>query len=76
MNLALAARAKYVVTRDNDLLALMDESRPEARQFAKLFGSLRIIEPQTLLRETSPMKRPLKISGLVPLKPNPPELDR
>ena len=57
VNLALAAKAKYVVSRDNDLLALMDAGRPEGREFRQRFPSLEIIEPQTLLRELNGMKQ-------------------
>ncbi len=56
VNLALAATAKYVVSRDHDLLALMDISRPEGRDFRRRFPSLEIIEPQTLIRELSRTK--------------------
>lgn len=51
INLALAAKARYVVSRDKDLLDLMDRSRPEAREFHRRFPALEIIEPQHLLRE-------------------------
>ncbi len=57
VNLALAARAKYVVSRDNDLLALMDVSRFEGRDFRQRFPALEIIEPQTLLRELGRTKK-------------------
>ena len=51
VNVALAAEAKYVVSRDKDLLDLMDRSRPEAREFHRRFPTLEILEPQQLLRE-------------------------
>lgn len=51
VNLALAAQAKYVVSRDNDLLDLMNMARAEAREFRSRFPSLEIIEPPHLLRE-------------------------
>ncbi|MFQ5495585.1 MAG: putative toxin-antitoxin system toxin component, PIN family [Phycisphaerae bacterium] len=50
INVALAAEAKYVVSRDKDLLDLMDRGRPEAREFRRRFPTLEIIEPQVLLR--------------------------
>lgn len=53
VNLALAAGAKYVVSRDNDLLNLMDEARPEGRAFQLRFPTLEIVEPQVLLRQVS-----------------------
>lgn len=54
INLALAAKAKYVVSRDKDLLDLMDRSRPEARDFHRRFPTLEIIEPEQFLRELMP----------------------
>jgi putative PIN family toxin of toxin-antitoxin system len=57
VNLALAAQAKYVVSRDNDLLDLMDLTRAEARDFRRRFPTLEIIEPQTLLRELDEMEQ-------------------
>ena len=51
INLALAAKARYVVTRDKDPLDLMDAARPEGPEFRQRFRSLQIIEPQVLLRE-------------------------
>ncbi len=54
INLALAAKAKYVVSRDKDLRDLMDRSRPEGRDFHRRFPSLEIIEPQQFLRELAP----------------------
>jgi len=50
INLALAANAWYLVTRDNDLLDLMDESRPESVDFRRQFPDLQIIDPVELLR--------------------------
>lgn len=50
VNLALAATAKFVVSRDNDLLVLMDRSRTEGRDFQSRFPSLKIVDPKTFLR--------------------------
>jgi putative PIN family toxin of toxin-antitoxin system len=50
VNLAIAARARYIVTRDNDLLALMDENRPEGRDFRTRFPGLSILDPVEFLR--------------------------
>ena len=47
---ALAADAK-LISRDNDLLDLMNSSRPEAADFQKLCPSLRILNPVAFLRE-------------------------
>ena len=43
MNLAVAAQATLIVTRDNKLLNLMDAGRPEANQFQARFPFLRIL---------------------------------
>jgi len=51
VNLALAVNAIYVVSNDNDLLDLMDTSKPPAIDFKRRFPGLRIVEPKTLLRE-------------------------
>lgn len=57
VNLALAAQAKYVVSRDNDLLDLMNMTRAEAREFRSRFPSLEIIEPPQFLRELDALNR-------------------
>lgn len=51
INLALAAGATLVVSRDKDLLALRDLSFPESRQFAERFPDLRILTPSELFSE-------------------------
>jgi len=51
VNLALAADAKLIVSRDKDLLDLMDATKPEAAEFQKRFPRLRILEPVAFLRE-------------------------
>lgn len=50
VNLALASGAKYVLSRDKDLLDLMDQSRSEGREFRRRFRSLQIVAPQEFLR--------------------------
>ena len=54
INLALAARATLVVSRDKDLLDLMDSTKPEAAEFQKHFPLLRILDPVGFLREVVP----------------------
>lgn len=49
VNLALAANAHYIVSRDRDLLALMDATRPEGREFQNRFPDLRILNPVAFL---------------------------
>jgi putative PIN family toxin of toxin-antitoxin system len=50
INLALAAGAAYLVTRDNDLLDLMKEN-DAGRDFRQSFPSLTILDPVAFLRE-------------------------
>jgi putative PIN family toxin of toxin-antitoxin system len=49
INLAIAADAKLITTRDHDLLDLMDAARPEGQAFLKQFPGLRILTPVGLL---------------------------
>lgn len=51
VNLALAAGAKLIVSRDKDLLDLMDATYAESRQFRVRFPSLQIMNPVQFLRE-------------------------
>jgi putative PIN family toxin of toxin-antitoxin system len=51
VNLAHAAGARLIVTRDNDLLDLMDLSKPEAIEFQKFYPALRIVNPVAFLTE-------------------------
>jgi putative PIN family toxin of toxin-antitoxin system len=51
VNLALAADASVIVSRDKDLLDLMAEDASEAGTFKARFPSLRILDPVAFLRE-------------------------
>lgn len=51
IDLALAADASIVVTRDRDLLALMTDNAPASREFRDRFPHLRILTPPLLLAE-------------------------
>ncbi|MEA2734710.1 MAG: uncharacterized protein QOE14_1161 [Humisphaera sp.] len=51
VNVALAANARLVISRDRDLLDLMDPARQEGRDFQTRFPQLRILEPVQFLRE-------------------------
>ncbi len=51
VNLAIAANAKLIVSRDRDLLDLMDLTKPEAAEFQKRFPLLRILNPVAFLCE-------------------------
>lgn len=51
LNLAIAARASFIVSRDADLLDLMKPSSETAREFQRRFPLLKIINPADLLAE-------------------------
>jgi putative PIN family toxin of toxin-antitoxin system len=51
VNLALAADAKLIVSRDMDLRDLMDATKPEAAEFQRRFPLLRILDPVAFLHE-------------------------
>jgi putative PIN family toxin of toxin-antitoxin system len=50
VDLAIAARAKLIVSRDKDLLSLRDASTVEGRDFAARFPSLQILTPTDALQ--------------------------
>jgi len=56
VNLALAADAKLIVSRDRDLLDLMDLTKVEAADFQKRFPALRILNPVEFLFEIRSQK--------------------
>ena len=51
LNLAIAAHANFLVSRDKDLLDLMAGHDQESKQFRQRFRFLKIVEPLGLLRE-------------------------
>ncbi len=51
VNLAAAAEASVIVTRDKDLLDLADVTKPEAADFRNRFPQLRILDPVSFLLE-------------------------
>lgn len=51
INLAVEAKAIYVVSRDNDLLDLMTAYTAEAKEFRQRFRPLHVIEPLGFLKE-------------------------
>jgi putative PIN family toxin of toxin-antitoxin system len=51
INVALAASAELVVSRDRDLLDLSDPALPDSMGFRQRFPSLRILSPEDFLRE-------------------------
>jgi putative PIN family toxin of toxin-antitoxin system len=50
VNLAVAAGADFIVSRDNDLLDLMTGHADECKEFRQRFRPLKVIEPVELLR--------------------------
>jgi len=51
INLAIAIGAKFLVSRDKDLLDLMTAHDVESKQFRQRFRFLTIVEPEDLIRE-------------------------
>lgn len=51
INLAIVAGAKFIVSRDNDLLDLMKPDKQAANEFQRRFPMLKIIQPYDLLTE-------------------------
>jgi uncharacterized protein len=49
VDLAVAAQAKLIVSRDKDLLSLRDAATPEGRDFQKRFPGLSVLTPPELL---------------------------
>lgn len=45
LNLAIEAKAQYIITRDTDLLDLMDNSRPEGSEFQRQYPDITILGP-------------------------------
>lgn len=54
INLAAAVRAPFLVTRDHDLLDLMNPSSPEGMEFRKKFPQLKILEPAAFIAAIDP----------------------
>ena len=51
INLAVAADADFIVSRDNDLLDLMSKYDDDSKEFRQRFRPLKVITPETLLAE-------------------------
>jgi putative PIN family toxin of toxin-antitoxin system len=51
VNLALAANARLIVSRDNDLLDLMTADFPEAQDFRHRFPTLEVLTPVQFLQQ-------------------------
>jgi putative PIN family toxin of toxin-antitoxin system len=50
LNLAIEVNADYLISRDHDLLDLMDWHKEEGREFQKRFRFLKIVTPEDFLR--------------------------
>ena len=50
INLAVAACANFIITRDRDLLDLMTGYTDECKEFRQRFRSLKVVEPSELLK--------------------------
>lgn len=53
INLAIAAKANYIVSRDKDLLSLMTGITVDCKEFRQRFRLLKVIEPLDFLREVT-----------------------
>ena len=51
LNLAIAANANYIVSRDNDLLDLMKENLPPGKEFRSRYPTISILDPVEYLRQ-------------------------
>lgn len=51
LNLAISARAAFLVSRDRDLLDLMTGHDAESKQFRQRFRFLKVIKPLDFLNE-------------------------
>ena len=56
INLAVAAKAEYLVSRDKDLLDLADDYTDEAKEFRRRFRFLSIIGPLEFLNKIESLK--------------------
>lgn len=50
LNLAIEVEADYLISRDNDLLDLMDWHNEDGREFQKRFRFLKVVIPEEFLR--------------------------
>jgi putative PIN family toxin of toxin-antitoxin system len=57
VNLALATESRLIVSRDKDLLSLMDQTRVEGRDFHARFPALRLLDPVEFLQELDRSRR-------------------
>ena len=50
LNLAIEAKARFLVSRDKDILDLRDGAEPSAIEFQQRFPEIRIMEPLEFLQ--------------------------
>ena len=53
INLAIEVNAHYLISRDRDLLDLMDWNKPDGREFQRRFRFLKIVKPEEFLQVMS-----------------------
>ncbi len=53
LNLAIAVNAQYIVSRDRDLLDLMDAARADGREFRGRFPALAVVDPVSFLNRVN-----------------------
>jgi putative PIN family toxin of toxin-antitoxin system len=58
IDLAAAANADYLVSRDKDLLHLMTGHNKECKEFRQKFRHLEIVEPEPFLQIVKTLRRP------------------
>lgn len=58
IDLAAAVKADFPVTRDKDLLSLMNDHLAEAKQFRQQFPQIRIVDPVSFLNTVAPTSPP------------------
>jgi putative PIN family toxin of toxin-antitoxin system len=57
LDLAVAAGAQFIVSRDKDILDLRADDNPAGRAFRERLPDVRILDPVELLRATSPTEQ-------------------
>jgi predicted nucleic acid-binding protein len=57
LNLAIESNARFLVTRDRDLLDLMRWDTKQGRDFQSLFPELKILDPVVFLKEIEVAER-------------------
>jgi predicted nucleic acid-binding protein len=58
VNLALVTGSRLIVSRDKDLLSLMDLAQPEGKDFRARFPDLRILNPVAFLSDLEKLAGP------------------